>query len=252
MLNIFAHRSGERCTAPGIIIVFISTTVKNPDPSALTEEPITKKRRKGRPSTLDENVGREKIIATTIALLRKHRPGDITQNLVASNAGIDPKLIRYYFGDLEGLMTSVLERLIDGLGAVMSKASTSGGTATDRMRKRIAALTHYVVANPNLWLMISDRVYSSDTNWAKNVRAELTASAYLRLQTVIEDGQRNGEFADNFDTRLLYVALLGLSEIFVTARSIVEELMPGRRPDTERIYVDFIVELVLHGIAKPR
>ncbi len=199
---------------------------------------------------MDENVGREKIIATTIALLRKHRPSEITQNLVASNAGIDPKLIRYYFGDLEGLMTSVLERLIDGLGTVMSKASTSGGTATDRMRRRITALTHYVVANPNLWLMISDRVYASDTNWAKNVRAELTTSAYRRLQTVIEDGQRNGEFADDFDTRLLYIALLGLSEIFVTARSIVEVLMPGRRLDTERTYVDFIVELVLHGIAK--
>jgi TetR/AcrR family transcriptional regulator len=199
---------------------------------------------------LDENVGREKIIATTIALLRKHKPGEITQSLVASNAGIDSKLVRYYFGDLEGLMTTVLERMIDELGVVMSKASTSGGTATERIRRRIIALTHYAVANPNFWQMVVDRVYATNTDWAKSVRAELTSSAYIRLQTVIEDGARNGEFADDFDTRLLYVALIGLSGIFVTARSVVEELMPGTRSTAEKIYVDFIIELVLRGIAK--
>ncbi|WP_133303021.1 TetR/AcrR family transcriptional regulator [Cupriavidus lacunae] len=224
--------------------------MKSTEPSAIAEQHTPKKRRKGRPSTLDENVGREKIIATAIALLRNHKPGEITQNLVASNAGVDPKLVRYYFGDLEGLMTTVLERLIDGLGMVMSKASTTGGTATERIRRRIRALTNYVVANPNLWEMISDRVYASKTDWAKNVRAELTSSAYSRLQTVIEDGQRNGEFAENIDTRFLYIALIGLSEIFVTARSIVDELMPGRRTSTENLYADFIIDLVLRGIAK--
>ena len=217
-----------------------------------TEPEIETRRRKGRPSALDANVGREKIIEAAIALLREHRAGELTQNLVAKQAGTDPKLIRYYFGDLEGLLTVVLERLIDGLGVVMSKASTSGGTPTDRMRRRITALTHYVVEHPNLWKMIADRVYPAESNWAKSVRSELTNSAYLRLLTVIEDGRRSGEFSEHFDPRFLYVALLGLSEIFVTARSIIDELFPGRHADTERIYVDFIVDLVLNGIAKHR
>lgn len=217
-----------------------------------TEPEIETKRRKGRPSALDPNVGREKIIEATIALLKEHRPGELTQSLIAKQTGIDSKLIRYYFNDLEGLLTVVLERLIDGLGVVMSKASTSSGTPTERMRRRITALTHYVVENPNLWKMIADRVYPADSNWAKSVRSDLTNSAYLRLHTVIEDGRRSGEFSEQFDPRLLYVALLGLSEIFVTARPIIDELFPGQQSDTEQIYVSFIVELVLNGIAKHR
>ncbi|MGF6901380.1 TetR/AcrR family transcriptional regulator [Paraburkholderia sp. GAS348] len=224
-------------------------SVKNPPLTNTAETVVAPRRRKGRPSALDPNVGQEKIIATTTALLKKYRPAELTQNLIAAKASIDPKLIRYYFGDLDGLLTIVLERLIDGLGVVMAKASTAGGTPTDRMRSRIVALTRYVVANPNLWPMISERVYASDSKWAKTVRLDLTKSAYVRLLAVVEDGQKQGEFSTNFDPRLLYVALLGLSEIFVTAKAIIEELIPGSRSEAEKIYVDFVVNLVMHGIA---
>ena len=70
----------------------------------------TKKRGQGRPS--DNAVGREAVLAKAIELLQEMPPARVTISLIAREAGVDPALIRYYFGDRAKLLLAVVERLI--------------------------------------------------------------------------------------------------------------------------------------------
>jgi AcrR family transcriptional regulator len=212
-----------------------------------------RKRTKGRPSGTEEQVGRGLVIGATKRLLRRFPPNELTQARIAEAAKVDPKLVRYYFGNLNNLFNEVLSGLLDDLAAKMTAATETLGTPKDRMRARIKALTQFYIDNPHWWDMLAARVYHTSTKWAANLRTDFNMKGFGRLMAVLDDGRKSGEFRADFDARLLYLALIGLSEIFVTGKPILGVLMPNTsRNDMQEQYIDFIVDMVFRGIEERR
>src|SRR5512139_1345425 len=71
----------------------------------------TTKRGQGRPS--DNTVGRETVLNKTMELVQDLPPARVTISLIAREAGVDPALIRYYFGDRETLLLAVVDKMLD-------------------------------------------------------------------------------------------------------------------------------------------
>lgn len=61
-------------------------------------------RQKGRPRSTATRIGSEKVVDTARQLLRQPRPLQISRSEVAKAAGIDEKLVRYYFENYEDLL----------------------------------------------------------------------------------------------------------------------------------------------------
>jgi TetR/AcrR family transcriptional regulator len=76
----------------------------------------------------------------------------------------------------------------------------------------------------------------------------VTIEAYERHKTMVAQGRASGDFRGDFDPRLLYIAIIGLAEIFVTARPVLELLYGGKLPDLRREYKDFVTNLIVRGI----
>lgn len=213
-----------------------------------TKKPAAK-RAKGRPPKSDEKARRELVIATTRKLLRRHPPSALTQVSIAKAARVDAKLLRYYFGTLDNLFNVVLNDMLDELASRMAVATDRPGTARERMRYRIETLTEFYVENPHWWAMLTSRVYEPQTKWAADLRKDFNLKSFARLMSVIDHGRRDGEFRPDFEPRLLYLALVGLSEILMTGAPILAVLMPGAsRAEQRARYLEFIVDFVFRGI----
>src|SRR5699024_10984818 len=74
-------------------------------------ETKSNKRRKGRPS--DEGVGKDALLETAKRLIREMPPARVTISLIAREAGVDPALVRYYFGDRSKLLMAVAESMLE-------------------------------------------------------------------------------------------------------------------------------------------
>src|SRR4051812_37632865 len=68
------------------------------------------KRGQGRPA--DNTVGKETVLATARKLVKEHPPARVTISLIAREAGVDPALVRYYFGDRSNLLLAVAESML--------------------------------------------------------------------------------------------------------------------------------------------
>src|SRR6187549_1217200 len=68
------------------------------------------KRGKGRPA--DQSVGRDTLLETTKRLIKDLPPARVTVSLIAREAGVDPALVRYYFGDRSNLLMAVAESML--------------------------------------------------------------------------------------------------------------------------------------------
>ncbi len=207
-------------------------------------------RQKGRPRSNAPKIGSEKVVDTARRLLRQPRPLQISRSEVAKAAGVDEKLVRYYFEKYEDLLDQVTDASIADLEKVMTEASKPQKKASQVVRSRVNALIDFLAENPTFFKLLVDRVYSVTGKAARTRLEELNTRAYERHLGAIQAGRKAGEFRDDFDPRLLYIAIVGMSEFFTTGRPVVEFIFGENADQVRGRYEKFVFELIMKGVGR--
>lgn len=206
-------------------------------------------RKQGRPNKSAPAVGREVLIAATRELMKSVPPGQITRLDIARAAGVDPNLIRYYFGDKSALLVAAVLQA----GAELRERQTRGyaeGTSTrDKIRRRIFILLETLYQDPSLHHLIIERVIHSKSNAARQLRHDLVYRTCDELAAVIEEGVAAGEFR-RVDHRHLFLATVGACSFPMAERALFAELMgtPISAADLHA-YAEFVSDVFLDGLA---
>lgn len=204
------------------------------------------KRGKGRPP--HDQVGRDTIIKLTRELLKQRSPSELTRVEIAAYCGIDPGLIRYYFGSTDDLITEVAAEITDELHARIKAVIAIGHTPSDKLRSRVRASLQMHHENPNLNSLIIQKILGGQRARARNARSAMIEDSLATMSALIDEGVQAGEF-DPTDAKFLHIALIGMCDFFFTGRVVVGELF-GRSDDPKLVsaYGDFIADLILSGI----
>lgn len=204
----------------------------------------TKKRGQGRPS--DNVVGREGVLAKAIELLQDLPPARVTVSLIAREAGIDPALIRYYFGDRAKLLLAVVERLIADAPAEL--AGSDDPTAV--LERRIRHAAHFTRSTKHVHRLMVDELADAKSAEARKLQGEMNMRAVSSFANLMQ--RDAGEELREINPLFLHVALVGLFDFFVSAQPVVRNLVP-EGTDMDKLgdeFEDFIVDLILNGIRK--
>ncbi len=218
------------------------------------------RRPKGRPHADGPKVGREAVVAVTRRMLKEMSPSKMSRNEVAREAGIDPALIRYYFGDQNTLLTEVLLQITDEAHRRRELArrgqEAAGVTTQQKISARIDRLREMLTDNPHVHELVLDRVVYGKGATEEQIallRDRWHRASLEELQGIIDEGVENGELR-SVDARYLYIAMAGMNEFAVNAFPLFELLgcEPRDQETTLKDYAKFLVDLVLNGIsAKP-
>ena len=210
------------------------------------------RRGQGRPVNPKDAVGREGLIQATISLLNRRPPAKISLQEIAEYARVDPKLIRYYFGDKNALFTAAVTEMLGGMQAAVEIQLKTEGPAAERIHNRARSLVRTLFSNPHLHPLIVEQIMHGDREAGRQALKFMAAHGYAVTRKLIEDGLRRGELR-KVDPRFLHVAMVGLCEYFITARPLVEELFGGRPMTLEmaEAYADFVADLLFRGLARP-
>ncbi|MBR1231795.1 TetR/AcrR family transcriptional regulator [Bradyrhizobium sp. AUGA SZCCT0182] len=205
-------------------------------------------RRKGRPVGQD-NIGADRVLTAARQLLRDKRPDQLTQTNIAKAAGVDPKLVRYYFGTLDNLLVQLAHRFILDISDRLTAISDIPGTTAEKIELRIKTLLSFYVETPNFWPLLLDKIYLASDAKAKTVRRDFNKTSYQRLENIVLKGIELDEVRGDIDARFLYMVLLGVCEIFATAKPIRDVLFSEYEQDglAER-YADFLSKIIVNGL----
>lgn len=206
-------------------------------------------KRRGRKNK--NGIGAETILEAVKVLLRTSHPEPLTQTLIAKAAGVDDKMIRYHFKDVDSLLDRLTMCMIEEFSERMSQASRAGTTATERIHARVGVQIRYLEENPKFFWLIFERFYHRNDEVSRAARAEFNRSSLGRLEDVVRTGRREGSLRKDFDPRLLYLAIIGMTSMFGQARPIAQVLFEGESlRNFDRKYQDFVYELVMQGIGE--
>jgi TetR/AcrR family transcriptional regulator len=208
------------------------------------ETAAPKKRSQGRPSA--NVVGRETILEAARKQLQELAPARVTISSIAREAGVDPALVRYYFGDREQLLLAVIDRIVESLPNVGGE----GVEPIEALKARIRGGLQFTRSAKNMHQLMIDELAANKSAAVRERQAANNKAAVAHYAKIMErDGGRQLNPADPL---FLFIAVVGIFDFFVTAEPVIRNMAPEGTDMEElgKAFEEFVVDLVLNGMLK--
>ncbi len=206
------------------------------------------RRGQGRPPRADSEFTRARLIAATRALLHKNKPAKITRFDIARAAGVDPALVRYYFGNKAAVFSEVIRVVSEEL-KLRRAALPATGTVIERLQAYLQVWLEVFTDNPHFHELVVEQVFYADETGAPQRLRKFIERAYPELEALVREGIANGELR-TADPRFVYLSIVALTEFFATASPLVDALF-GKRGAAARQraeYGRFAAGLLIDGL----
>ncbi len=219
-------------------------------------EPMTDTDTQISPVEADDNIdsgdgsnARETLLQTASEIMREGDMVDISLSELSLRSGLNSALVKYYFGNKEGLLLALLERnmrsIVNNVDALMAKSMPP----EDKLRIHIGAVinTYYDYPYLNRLLMRLVRDCSPE-------RAQMIAEQYLTplsraYKVLISEGMAQGVFRP-VDPDLFYFTVTGAADRFFAARQVLRhcfdhDTLTEELRDRYRVHT---IDIIMHGI----
>ncbi|MBL0419211.1 TetR/AcrR family transcriptional regulator [Ramlibacter sp. AW1] len=204
---------------------------------ARADKPATTRRGSGRPAA-DASVGREVILAATIELLRTRTPEQLSVVEVAAAAGVNRALVRYYFGDLKGLLMEATQHLMRQLQDRMETALRTEGDLAERVHHRLMLRLEFMREHPHFERLALSEIYQSGAEGGDDPEGtplhRITQRGLELTRMLLDDTPHS-----RLDPRFVHLAILSVSAFLPIAQPLLAELF-GEGPKADRKVDDYL------------
>ena len=136
---------------------------------------------------------------------------------IAERAGLNKRLIYYYFADKETLFQAVLEQSYRDIREAEQQLNLLEVEPVDAVRRLVRFTWDYYLAHPEFLTLLNSANLHKARHLAESKRArELNSPLIETLAGVLERGRREGSFRGGVDPVQLYVSIAGLSYFYLS------------------------------------
>ncbi|GAB3665146.1 TetR/AcrR family transcriptional regulator [Ramlibacter alkalitolerans] len=157
------------------------------------------------------------ILAAARDEFAEHGLGGARVDRIAERAGLNKRLIYYYFEDKEKLFQAVLELAYRDIREEEMKLHLLDLEPPTAVRRLIEFTWDYYLRHPEFLTLLNSANLHRARHLAESKRArELNSPVIETLATVLERGRREGTFRGGVDPVQLYVSIAGLAYFYLS------------------------------------
>ena len=199
-----------------------------------------------------ENGGaRAQLIEAASQIMRDGDTIDLSLSELSLRAGLNSALVKYYFGNKEGLMLALLDRdmsaIVHGLEALVAKDMDP----EEKLRLHIGKVIDTYYAFPYLNRLLMRMIRDSAPADAARIAELYLKPIAADYDALIDQGVKAGKFR-NVDPQLFYFTVTGSADRFFTARQVLKHCYNQEElsEDLRDRYREHSVELIMAGVLK--
>jgi AcrR family transcriptional regulator len=159
---------------------------------------------------------------------------------IATRAGLDKRLIYYYFENKDSLFRAVLEDTYLGIRHAEQQLHLTALPPAEAVRKLTEFTWNYYLAHPEFLTLLNSANLHRARHLEGSARArELNSPLIQTLGEVLERGRTSGAFRGGIDPMQLYISIAGLCYFYLgnshTLSAIFGRNLMGPKARSERL-----------------
>jgi AcrR family transcriptional regulator len=194
--------------------------------------------------------GREALLNAASELMNERDTLEISLSDIAARANANSALVKYYFGNKQGLMMALLERDVGKSLDQLSQIVESDVTPSEKLRIHIAGLVNLYFRSRYLNKLLFALMRDSTPEQAQQISDKHVRPAAEAQRRILEQGVRSGQFRET-DPMLFYFTLIGACDQFFTSQFALKTVFgrEGIDDDLRRRFIEHTTSVLLSGIA---
>ena len=176
---------------------------------------------------------------------------DVSLSEIAGHSGLNSALVKYYFGNKNGLLLALVEREAAAALQGFKELLRQDLPPTEKLRRHIAGIINNFFRTPYLNRLLHSLLDDRHSRSAKQVNRIFVQPVMELQRELLAEGARAGEFK-RVDPLLFYVSVLGACDHLFNARHAVRSLAAtaGMDDDLRERYITHVCDLFIHGLRK--
>lgn len=170
---------------------------------------------------------------------------------IAAEAGLNKRMLYYYFRNKEGLFTAVLEQVYAELSALAENLEVEEGAPLDRLASFVdMVFDHYARHPDSITLLNSENLHGGRHLAASPRLKEMGPGHRKSLARLIQRGEAEGSFRPGIDEVSLYLSIVG-QIYFVQSNAATLSLFFGRdftQPKLRQAWRRHVRQMILAGV----
>ena len=167
--------------------------------------------------TRDADRTRQEILRAAMDEFSESGLGGARIDSIAERAGINKRLIYYYFGAKDDLFLAVLEQTYADIREAERALRLEADDPAEAVRRLVAFTWKHYLAHPEfLTLLNSENLHRARHLKQSSRIREMNSPLIQTLGDVLERGRRDGVFRGGVDALQLYISIAGLAYFYLS------------------------------------
>ena len=167
--------------------------------------------------TRDAERTQQAILRAAMAEFADKGLGGARIDAIAERAGINKRLIYYYFEGKDRLFLAVLEQTYDDIRSAEQALRLEEQNPVEAVRRLVAFTWHHYVKHPEfLHLLNSENLHRARHLKQSSRIREMNSPLIQTLGEILERGRRDGVFRGGIDPVQLYISIAGLAYFYLS------------------------------------
>lgn len=205
------------------------------------------------PRTRDAERSRQQILDAARQAFAEHGLGGTRLDDVAQRAGVDKKLIYYYFQNKDTLFLAALEDVYAGIRQAEEALNLTALPPKNAITLLIDFTWQYYLAHPEFIALINSENLHRAEHLAQSTKIrEMNSPLIATLGEVLKRGQLEGTFRSGVDPAQLYMSIAGLTYFYLSNRHTLSVIFgrPADAPKALAERISHVREVILGYLLK--
>ncbi len=193
-----------------------------------------------RVGTRDREASRATILAAATDEFAHHGLGGARVDRIAERAGVNKRMLYYYFGHKDDLFLAVLEAAYANIRDEERKLNLTEVEPVDAIRRLVAFTWNYYLRHPEFLTLLNSENLHQAAHLKRSSRIREMHSPFVAMiDDVLRRGRRDRIFRSGVDPVQLYISIAGLAYFYLSNRytlaTIFDRDLLARRALAERL-----------------
>lgn len=199
------------------------------------------------------NATAAKLLVAAGDLMIERNTTDVSLSEIAQKSGVNAALVKYHFGNKDGLLLALLARDAAAEMTNLAFVLDQPISPTEKMRRHIAGIINAYYRVPYLSRLLHLLLHQGSEATSKEVHRFFIDPLFGFVRKLLDDGVAAGEFR-KVDPALFYISLNGACDNLFYGRQMNARFLgpTGITDEVRRQYIKHMTTLFLGGLLTDR